>query len=49
MNLNSAESVAYGYLPVGYQYSAEAGNLIQGPFFATPLTQSFLHILAGCA
>jgi hypothetical protein len=34
---------------VGYQYSAEAGNLIQGPFFATPSTQSFLLILAGSA
>ncbi len=30
---------------VGYQYSAEAGNLIQGPFFARPSTHSLLHIL----
>jgi hypothetical protein len=34
---------------VGYQYSAEAGNLIQRLFFATRSTPSFLHIFAGCA
>ena len=35
--------------PVGYQYSAEAGNLIQRLFFATRSTPSFLHIFAGYA
>ena len=34
---------------VGYQYSADAGNPVQGPFCATPSRQGFLHICAGSA
>jgi hypothetical protein len=34
---------------VGYQYSADAGNLTQRPLVVTPSTQGSIHILADSA